>query len=416
MTPHEVVKVAISYAHGPHDDEVGLLADRLNGDGVDCEVDLYEEAPPQGWHRWMNEMMTTRKVLVVASPEYARRFHLEEPRGVGLGATFESGLILDRIVASQGDNDEIIPVLFDANDKSQIIEPLSGSTYYLLPQQYEKLLRRLLGQPSRRKPPLGPVRQFATVSKQQDTMPAVPPRPTGSFVLFQDTEGTFTIPFTTLKLDDDEFEVTVVPRDDEEAANAHALQTPHSTRATVGVAYGNSAFRASVIRFRDTYQDGERRMEIGMRVVKESTQFGSEASYNGISTDELAEMRVRRLLLDERLPDHAGRNDTVANLNRQMFDNFVGGGRYGTTPGIVKSPLPAYGPKLRSDIEEWLPHARLVCVLLLHLTNTVERIRRLNLSMMTDGKLHVDFEGVRPQVYSNQEPTTIRVKGTCALD
>ncbi len=111
---------AISYAHGPRDPDVVQLADRLNREGVDCEVDAYDGAPPEGWPRWMESMMTRRTVLVIASEAYYRRFHREEPSGVGLGATFEAGSLAQRVVETQGKNEGIIPVLFSSADTRYI--------------------------------------------------------------------------------------------------------------------------------------------------------------------------------------------------------------------------------------------------------------------------------------------------------
>ena len=48
-------KVFISYSHDTteHMDRVREVADKLRMEGVDCDLDQYEEAPPEGWARWM---------------------------------------------------------------------------------------------------------------------------------------------------------------------------------------------------------------------------------------------------------------------------------------------------------------------------------------------------------------------------
>lgn len=48
-------KVFISYAHKnqAYEDKVLELANRLRSEGIDAMIDQYEEAPPEGWPRWM---------------------------------------------------------------------------------------------------------------------------------------------------------------------------------------------------------------------------------------------------------------------------------------------------------------------------------------------------------------------------
>lgn len=47
MTTQATLAV-ISYARGPRDSDVIALADRLNRDGIDCEIDVYDGAPAEG--------------------------------------------------------------------------------------------------------------------------------------------------------------------------------------------------------------------------------------------------------------------------------------------------------------------------------------------------------------------------------
>jgi hypothetical protein len=59
--------------------------------------------------------------------------------------------------------------------------------------------------------------------------------------------------------------------------------------------------------------------------------------------------------------------------------------------------------------------ARLVAVLWLRLSGTVEHIFELELRMRGGSALAVRFEGQRHRQYSNVEPPIIRFKGTCKL-
>lgn len=58
--------------------------------------------------------------------------------------------------------------------------------------------------------------------------------------------------------------------------------------------------------------------------------------------------------------------------------------------------------------------ARLECIYLLLATRTVERVERLDLTRSSGG-VDVAFGGIRARQYSNADPYTITVTGTCPL-
>jgi hypothetical protein len=155
ITPKPAPLVAISYAHGPRDQVCLDLADRLRAMGVDCEIDVYEDAPAEGWGRWMTRMMSERVVLMVCDETYYRRFHGQSDPGVGLGVTFESGLLVRRFVESQGRNDFLYPLLHDGDDSRWIPEFLKDTARFRIPDEYEQLYRVLTKQPKHPRPPLG---------------------------------------------------------------------------------------------------------------------------------------------------------------------------------------------------------------------------------------------------------------------
>jgi hypothetical protein len=143
ITPKPAPLVAISYAHGPRDQVCLDLADRSRAMGVDCEIDAYEDAPAEGWGRWMTRMMSERVVLMVCDETYYRRFNGKSDPGVGLGLTFESGLLVRRFVESQGHNDFLYPLLHDGDDSRWIPEFLRDTARFRIPDEYERLYRVL---------------------------------------------------------------------------------------------------------------------------------------------------------------------------------------------------------------------------------------------------------------------------------
>lgn len=70
-------RVFISYSHDSpeHMSHVKTLSDRLCSEGVDSNIDQYEQSPSEGWPRWMvRQIREADFVLVVCTQRYLRRF------------------------------------------------------------------------------------------------------------------------------------------------------------------------------------------------------------------------------------------------------------------------------------------------------------------------------------------------------
>ncbi len=406
--PHSTV---ISYVRGPHDAEVFALAHRLISEGVPCALDLFEPRPAGGWSRWMAEKMTgTDVVLVVCSEPYYRRYHLEEKPGVGQGATFESGMLSRRVLEAQGLEHGVIPIVFDPQDVKWIPEFLKDETRFVLPPDYDDLYRVLTDQLAYVKPPLGAVRPMPSVSPSSAT--ASPASSNSSSVprlAFFDLgdDGGIVAPLVDFSREGKALKVVLAPRSTDEASALGVLQ--HS-RKQIGIAYNLTAMRAAVRGFREYLKDGQDLVAVDV-IEDEPSGYPMEMSYNGVSADEIAVLRARRVLLDEKLTSRSGPGGLVDKLNDMTFDSFVSG-RIGSSIAVTGSPIP---PLVRSAAvldDEILVIARLTCVLLLQASQTVERISRLDLEAVKGG-VSVEFTGVRKRQYQNVAPTIVNVSGIC---
>lgn len=115
----DAVRVFVSYSHDSPSQKqrVLRLANQLRDGGIDCELDQYEEAPPEGWPAWMaKQVRQATYVLVVCMPAYHRRATGSERPGVGLGVRWEGGFITQELYERGGRNDKFIPVIFDSGD------------------------------------------------------------------------------------------------------------------------------------------------------------------------------------------------------------------------------------------------------------------------------------------------------------
>ncbi len=153
-------KVFISYSHdsSEHKGRVRDLSDRLRQEGIDSNVDHYEQSPPEGWPRWMERQIDEADfVLVVCTETYERRYRgAEDPRR-GLGGSWEGAIVTQHLYEAQANNTRFIPVLFSSSDETHVPFVLRGTTRYRVDTKdgYVRLYRHLTAQPEVRRPELG---------------------------------------------------------------------------------------------------------------------------------------------------------------------------------------------------------------------------------------------------------------------
>jgi tetratricopeptide (TPR) repeat protein len=171
--------VFISYSHDSpeHADRVLALSDHLRADGIDCILDQYQDAPPEGFPRWMDRQIRDADyVLMICTPTYYHRVMGEEEPGKGHGVAFESTLIYQYIYNAGTSNKRFIPVLLEGGDASAIPVPWQGVKKYrpMTQEGYEDLYRRLTEQPLTPKPVLGTLRKMPPRARTQDFVDATP--------------------------------------------------------------------------------------------------------------------------------------------------------------------------------------------------------------------------------------------------
>lgn len=156
------VRVFISYAHESDElsDEVLELSNYLRSQGIDSEIDQYEEAPLEGWPKWMmRQVQDADYVLVVCSKLFYKRANDNSGNDDGPGVKWETSLILQQLYTLNTNNKKYVPIILHSSDKKYIPLPLQPYTYYFFKELEgrEKLLDRILGLSKSKRPPLGKV-------------------------------------------------------------------------------------------------------------------------------------------------------------------------------------------------------------------------------------------------------------------
>lgn len=147
--------VFVSYTHDSteHDARVLALAKELRNRGLECDLDQFHAN--QSWPAWMeNRIAWAKKVIVVCTETYLRRWQNDEKPGVGLGAQWESLLTRQWLYESPGVHNKFVPLVFERSDLPYIPVPLRDVTRVVLADGYEGLLRRLLDIPPAVAPPV----------------------------------------------------------------------------------------------------------------------------------------------------------------------------------------------------------------------------------------------------------------------
>jgi hypothetical protein len=160
-------EVFISYSHDTarHQERVLDLADRLRADGIDAEIDQYNDAPPEGWPRWCERQIEAADfVLLVCTETYHLRVKGDEKPGTGRGVVWEAVIIRQLLYDAGAVSTKFVPVLFSDASDEQIPTPIKGWTYYYVDTEdgYDSLYRRLSGQPRTSRPKLGTIRPLPT--------------------------------------------------------------------------------------------------------------------------------------------------------------------------------------------------------------------------------------------------------------
>lgn len=164
-------KVFISYSHKDKEYENIVLkfTDKLRKDGIDANIDLYEESPEEGWPLWTERQIENSDyVLIVNDKSYFDK--VNEYNKLGKGVMWEITVVYQHLYDSKMTNKKFIPIFFNSEDEQYILTPLKLFTFYNVSKddQYEKLYLRLIGKKVHEKPALGNIKSLP-VKKQRKT-------------------------------------------------------------------------------------------------------------------------------------------------------------------------------------------------------------------------------------------------------
>ena len=242
------------------------------------------------------------------------------------------------------------------------------------------------------------------------------------YTLFLSEDGkTHFVPVKNAQWGSAEIQLELAPESSEQStfldSMRKGLNSPYSNVERLAFAFNDGAVW---VRTMDVAQTTSGSQTVWKVVLEEenterSFDLSDNVAYGNISPDDLAEMRAKRILLDEKPSQN--RSDFRDIVDDGFLESLISHGSRTRELGfqIQQSPFPELFRSIGMEPDKFTKIARLVAVLFLKLSNTVEDILKLELDVFDASRLKVEFKGRRRRVYDNVEPPIVEVNGICPL-
>ena len=228
-------------------------------------------------------------------------------------------------------------------------------------------------------------------------------------------------PFQDVRRDSNEISLKLLPESSEHVAFLNTLQnksnSTFSNRVPLSCAYKEYATWVNPKEIVEAHSHWEILLNLDNKW--QDSDFFDNMTVGNFSPHQIAEMRARRILLNEKLIDTVpalGQNNPLDQMTLELHV----GGMPPSTPHerklqVTASPIPDLHRQFTQTPGRFMKFARLVSIFYLKLTNTVENILKLDLELLEQKQLQVKFKGIRPKIYSNVEPSILEFEGICLL-
>ncbi len=374
------------------------LANLLKSGGYSVFYDDYEKA--QLWGKNLYDHFSSvykdqaRYCVMFLSKHYARKLWTKHERQSAQARAFEES------------REYILPIRLDDAE----IPGILGTLGYLdlhsmsIEKIYQILAEKLSGSTSQ----ITPTDILDSTAVESNI---------SEFVLFRLSDGKqYFIPFQDAHWDSTEISLELLPESPEEIAFLRSLRNNLSNRFSQDKLAFALQEDAAWVSPQSVAQSTSDVQTIWKVVLKEDSGEHSfsplkEIIYNNMSPDQIAEMRARRILLDEKL-EYPNPGGFTGFTHDPLLESLIRGETSSSyEPGlqIQESPLPNLYRSFGDTPQRFQKFARLTLALYLKLSSTVEDILQLDLELLEPNQLQVHFKGHRHQGY------IIQVNGICPL-
>lgn len=255
------------------------------------------------------------------------------------------------------------------------------------------------------------------------TNSSVDEKDTTEYVLLMSEDGKlYFIPFQNAHWDSTEISLELLPESPEEVAFLRSL------RRHISEVFARDTSIALALREDAAWVEPKEVVETtsGSKIVwkvvfkeekhKQNRDPLGEVTFGPFTPEKIAVERAKRILLDKKLPDlpndFQNRTGTVGLLNEVSLELFISGGNGFQISASPIPPLYRIAGKKQDQFEKF---ARLVSILYLKLSNTVEEVLHFDLKLLNPNQVEVKFKGQRRKRSINEKPYEFEVDGTCQL-
>ena len=392
--------VALSFA-GEDRHYAQELAELLKNNGYKVFYDEYAQV--QLWGENLHDKFSeiyknkSRYCVMFVSEHYARKLWTNhERRSAQARALEESVAYILPVRLDDAEIPGILPTVAYLDLRSVSIDEI-----------YQALAEKLSDSPS-----------------QRTTAPSTSPiteDDSGEFALLGSEEGKLHFfPLQNVRRDSTEMSLELLPESPEVVAFLRTLQDKLSNRfsnsTTLACAYREYASWVTPQNIVEVSSHWEILLDSDTR--RHNYDSFDEMTVNGIPPDEIAKMRARRILLDEKLENANPALNQNDAFSQSMLEGYIRGmssSSHEPRLQVIESPIPQLYRQFGQTPERFKKFARLISILHLKLSNTIENVLLLDLDLIGSTQLQVKFKGTRPKFYSNEDPKVLEFEGICSL-
>ena len=238
--------------------------------------------------------------------------------------------------------------------------------------------------------------------------------------LFRSVEGQYYfIPFQKVRWDSTEISLTLTPTTSEQVAFLCSLRKDQND--VLAFAHEEDATWVKAREVAQISTEGGTVWEVVLnedttgKTFKHRTEI---VDFKNLTPNQIADMRAKRILLDEKLGDAVSSLTQATVFDQMLLEDRIRGklsSQYGNRLQALSSPIPELYRQFRKTPKRFKKFARLISVLYLKLSNTVEDILQLDIELLSPGELKVKFKGQQPQLDINKTSSLLEFEGTCPL-
>lgn len=261
-----------------------------------------------------------------------------------------------------------------------------------------------------------------TAATDRTTSSVVEQNPTEYVLLVSEDGKPYFMPFQNARWDSTEISFELLPESPEETAFLRTLRRhindAFARDVHIALALREDAAWVKPQEIVETASDSQ----IVWKVVfneERRRQNGDplgEFTFGSFTPEKIAVERAERILLDKKLgelpADFQNRTGPAGLFNEAALEMFVRGGNGFQ---ISTSPIPSLYRSIGKNQGQFEKCARLMSILYLKLSNTVEEILQFDLKLLNPNQVEVKFKGRRRKRFINEAPYTFEVNGICSL-